>query len=55
MIRSHICTTKNYRVVFKFERFFHLSDRSFGLSFFIGLKHLSQSQGIVNPSNCLDV
>ena len=32
MIRSHIGSTRNCGVVFKFEKFSHLSDRSFGLS-----------------------
>ena len=41
MIRSHIGSTQKYRVILKFERFSHLPDRFFGLSFLIGFKVLS--------------
>ena len=41
MIRFHISSIRNYGVVLKLERFSHLSDRSFGLGFPIGLRYLS--------------
>ena len=40
IIRSHISSTQECRVVFKFEMFSHLSDRSFGLRFLIRLEAL---------------
>ena len=41
MIRYHIGSTQKYRVILKFEKFSHLSDRFFGLSFSIGFEALS--------------
>ena len=41
MIRSHIDSTQKYEMVLKLERFSHLSGRSFGLGFSIGLEVLS--------------
>ena len=41
IIRSHIGSTQDCGVVFKFERFFHLLGRSFGLDSLIGLEALS--------------
>ena len=42
MIRSHIGSTQDYRVVLKLDKISHLSCRSFGLGFPIGLEALSK-------------
>ena len=40
MTRSHINFIGDYGVVLKFERFFHLFDRSYGLDSYIRLEYL---------------
>ena len=40
MIRSHISSIQECGVILKLERFSHLSDWSFGLSYSIGLETL---------------
>ena len=44
MIRSHIGSTQEYRVILKLEKFSHLLGRSFGLGSLIGLEALSNGK-----------
>ena len=46
MVGLHIGLVRNYRLILKFERFFHLLIRFFGLHFFIGLRHLSSIRSL---------
>ena len=46
MVGLHIGFVRNCRLILKFERFFYLLIRFFGLKFFIELRHLSSIRSL---------
>ena len=51
MIQSHIDSITSYGMVLKFEKFFHLSDRFFGLDSLISLGTYQKHDIILHPNS----